>query len=266
VPAVVSLSNVNVSVEDGADYATGVLQPAPLSSGIPSAAFAPLLAMRSPQSPQPDVKKRWMQSEPESSLTPASAPLPVDEATDTSTAVATPSHSPSATTTTTRTASPFTSSPTPTPPSIPDPIHIKIADLGNATPSGKHFTEDIQTRQYRSPEAIMGRRDWDCKVDIWSVACLVFELLTAEYLFDPQGQGNLFTKDDDHMAQIIELLGDFSSDLKAGGRYTRDLFGADGSLRYIKTLKPWPLEMVMIEKYGWMDEDARELWSFWNRC
>jgi serine/threonine protein kinase len=57
----------------------------------------------------------------------------------------------------------------------------------------------------------MGRRDWGCKVDVWSVGCLLFELLTGEYLFDPQGQGNLFSKDDDHMAQIVELLGDFGA-------------------------------------------------------
>jgi serine/threonine protein kinase len=53
------------------------------------------------------------------------------------------------------------------------PITIKIADLGNATPSKKHYTEDIQTRQYRAPEAIVGRRDWDARADVWSVACVV---------------------------------------------------------------------------------------------
>lgn len=53
------------------------------------------------------------------------------------------------------------------------PILVKIADLGNATPSKRHYTEDIQTRQYRSPEAIIGRSDWNSKVDVWSVACVV---------------------------------------------------------------------------------------------
>lgn len=56
----------------------------------------------------------------------------------------------------------------------------------------------------------------------------MFELLTAEYLFDPQGQGELFSKDDDHMAQIIELLGDFSLDVKMGGKYSRELFDHSG--------------------------------------
>lgn len=56
----------------------------------------------------------------------------------------------------------------------------------------------------------------------------MFELLTADYLFDPQGQGELFTKDDDHMAQIIELVGDFPLDAKMGGKYSRELFDHQG--------------------------------------
>ncbi|KAL1677502.1 kinase-like domain-containing protein [Schizophyllum commune] len=142
------------------------------------------------------------------------------------------------------------------------PISIKIADLGNATPSKKHYTEDIQTRQYRAPEAIVGRKDWDTRADIWSIACVVFELLTAEYLFDPQSQGELFTKDDDHMAQIIELLGDFELEAKMGGKYSRDLFDHSGHLRYIKTLKPWPLKSVMMQKYLYSEADADALCDF----
>lgn len=139
---------------------------------------------------------------------------------------------------------------------------MKIADLGNATPVRVHFTEDIQTRQYRSPEAILGRSDWDATVDIWSVACVVFELLTAEYLFDPQAQGEIFRKDDDHMAQVIELLGDFALDFKAQGRYARDLFDSQGNLRYIRSLKPWPLLRVMVEKYLFTEADAKSLCEF----
>lgn len=60
------------------------------------------------------------------------------------------------------------------------------------------------------------------------MACVVFELLTAEYLFDPHGQGELFSKDDDHMAQIIELMGDFPLEAKMGGRYSRELFDHAG--------------------------------------
>ncbi|RPD58370.1 Pkinase-domain-containing protein [Lentinus tigrinus ALCF2SS1-6] len=143
----------------------------------------------------------------------------------------------------------------------PLPISIKIADLGNATPTRKHYTEDIQTRQYRAPEAIVGRTDWGATADIWSVACVLFELLTAEYLFDPQSQGDLFGKDDDHVAQIIELLGDFG-ETKWGGRFSRELFDSSGALRYIRSLKPWPLKRVMVEKYLWSERDSEALCEF----
>jgi serine/threonine-protein kinase SRPK3 len=151
---------------------------------------------------------------------------------------------------------------TPRPALFELPISVKIADLGNASDSTKHYTEDIQTRQYRSPEAIIGRKDWGARADIWSVACVIFELLTAEYLFDPQSQGQLFTKDDDHMAQIIELMGDFSLEAKMGGKYSRELFDHTGALRYIRTLKPWPLKRVMMEKYLYKEKDAMALCDF----
>ena len=51
-------------------------------------------------------------------------------------------------------------------------ITVKIADLGNACWTDHHFTDDIQTRQYRCPEVILGAK-WGPSADIWSAACLV---------------------------------------------------------------------------------------------
>lgn len=51
-------------------------------------------------------------------------------------------------------------------------ISVKIADLGNACWVYHHFTNDIQTRQYRSPEVILGAK-WGASTDIWSMACMV---------------------------------------------------------------------------------------------
>jgi serine/threonine protein kinase len=53
-----------------------------------------------------------------------------------------------------------------------DIISVKIADLGNACWVGHHFTNDIQTRQYRSPEVILGAK-WGASTDIWSMSCMV---------------------------------------------------------------------------------------------
>ena len=65
----------------------------------------------------------------------------------------------------------------------------KIIDLGNACWAHQHFTEDIQTRQYRSPEVIVGA-SYHFAADLWSLGCIVFELLTGDLLFDPkEGEG-----------------------------------------------------------------------------
>lgn len=38
-----------------------------------------------------------------------------------------------------------------------DNLYFKIADMGNACYTHKHFSEDIQTREYRSPEVLLGQ-------------------------------------------------------------------------------------------------------------
>jgi len=57
-------------------------------------------------------------------------------------------------------------------------IEVKIADLGNACWVHKKFTDDIQTRQYRSLEVLLGS-GYDTSADIWSTACMAFELATG---------------------------------------------------------------------------------------
>jgi serine/threonine-protein kinase SRPK3 len=85
-------------------------------------------------------------------------------------------------------------------PKIDENVRIKIADLGNACWTHHHFTTKIQTRQYRSPEVILGIH-YNTSADIWSFACTIFEMLTGDFLFEPR-KGNNFSKNDDHFAQV----------------------------------------------------------------
>ena len=64
---------------------------------------------------------------------------------------------------------------------------------------------------------------------MWSVACLAFELITGgDYLFDP-ASGSRYSKDDDHIAQIIELMGEFPKSLAFSGKYSSDFFNRRGT-------------------------------------
>ncbi|XP_041650935.1 SRSF protein kinase 2 [Cheilinus undulatus] len=172
-----------------------------------------------------------------------------------------------------------------------DSIRVKIADLGNACWVHKHFTEDIQTRQYRSIEVLIGA-GYSTPADIWSTACMAFELATGDYLFEPHS-GEDYSRDEDHIAHIIELLGciprhfalsgKYSREffnrrdhialimellgkvprkVVAAGKYSREFFSKKGELRHITKLKPWSLFDVLVEKYGWSHEDAGHFTNF----
>ncbi|XP_040268596.1 SRSF protein kinase 2 isoform X4 [Bufo bufo] len=141
-----------------------------------------------------------------------------------------------------------------------DNIRVKIADLGNACWVHKHFTEDIQTRQYRSIEVLIGA-GYSTPADIWSTACMAFELATGDYLFEPHS-GEDYSRDEDHIALITELLGKIPRKFAMLGKYSKDFFTKKGELRHITKLKPWSLFDVLVEKYGWPHEDAAQFTDF----
>lgn len=140
-----------------------------------------------------------------------------------------------------------------------NPVNVKVADLGNATYSKLHFTNHIQTRQYRAPEIILRHGTWGALADVWLVGCLIFELLTGDYLFDPH-DGQSFDKDEDHLAQVIELLGEFpSATYLLNCENTDRFFETPKSLVNIRTLKFWLLESVLVEKYKLAFDDDLQL-------
>ncbi|XP_042509420.1 SRSF protein kinase 1-like [Macadamia integrifolia] len=136
----------------------------------------------------------------------------------------------------------------------------KIVDFGNACWVDKRFTEDIQTRQYRAPEVIIGA-GYSFPVDIWSFACMAFELATGDMLFAPKsGQG--YSEDEDHLALMMELLGKMPRKIAISGSRSKDYFDRHGDLKRIRRLKFWPLDRLLIEKYKFSGSDAQEFAEF----
>lgn len=83
---------------------------------------------------------------------------------------------------------------------------------------------------------------------MWSLACMVFELVTGDFLFEPRA-GKDYNRDEDHLAQMIELLGRIPRSIATGGKHSREYFTRDGRLRHIHRLNIWPMEKVLMEKY-----------------
>jgi serine/threonine-protein kinase SRPK3 len=139
-------------------------------------------------------------------------------------------------------------------------VVFKVVDLGNACWVDRHFSEDIQTRQYRSPEVIIGA-PYHTSADIWSLACMTFELATGDYLFDPKAAEE-YSRDEDHLALYIELLGRIPKKLIDRGKHSKQYFTRQGELKHIKSLRFWGLDDVLKKKYKMNPVAARNFASF----
>ena len=64
---------------------------------------------------------------------------------------------------------------------------IKIGDYGlarrDSNSSNRKYTSGVVTVCYRPPELLLGARNYGPEIDIWSIGCVLCELLTGEILF-----------------------------------------------------------------------------------
>lgn len=80
---------------------------------------------------------------------------------------------------------------------------LKIGDFGlsrHTTTTGGSYTPRVVTRWYRAPELLLGEKAYSSSIDMWSVGCIMAELLTKEVLF--RGQSEI-----DQLRKIYEVLG-----------------------------------------------------------
>ncbi|KCV72401.1 CMGC/CDK/CDC2 protein kinase [Fonticula alba] len=64
--------------------------------------------------------------------------------------------------------------------------NIKLADFGLARVFGvpiRAYTHEVVTLWYRAPEILLGSRQYSTPVDVWSVGCIMAEMVTRRPLF-----------------------------------------------------------------------------------
>lgn len=100
--------------------------------------------------------------------------------------------------------------------------------------------------------------NYDTSADMWSLACMVFELVTGDFLFEPRA-GKDYSRDEDHLAQMIELIGRIPRAVASHGKHSREYFTREGHLRHIHRLNFWPIEKVLMEKYRMDPAEVRNV-------
>jgi dual-specificity kinase len=74
-----------------------------------------------------------------------------------------------------------------------------LIDFGSATFEEDYHSSIVSTRHYRAPEIILGL-GWSKPCDLWSLGCILVELLTGDALF--QTHENL-----EHLAMMEAVIG-----------------------------------------------------------
>ncbi|XP_001234443.1 mitogen-activated protein kinase 13 isoform X1 [Gallus gallus] len=105
---------------------------------------------------------------------------------------------------------------------VNEDCQLKILDFGLARHADAEMTGYVVTRWYRAPEVILNWMHYNQTVDIWSIGCIMAEMLTGKTLF----KGKDYV---DQLTQILKVTGhpgdDFVEKLedKAAKSYIKSL-------------------------------------------
>lgn len=148
--------------------------------------------------------------------------------------------------------------------SFPSDLSIKLSDFGGAFLKNED-PELVQTRQYRAPEVIVGSFVNE-KIDIWSVGCLLFELLTSDPLFDVHDTSDEIEDDRTHLQAMAERLGKMPLDLYDDCELADDLFDQKGRVIGYKRVEYQPIEDDLTELTDLSPDQIQLVTSFIKKC
>jgi serine/threonine protein kinase len=110
---------------------------------------------------------------------------------------------------------------------------LKLGDFGLtkyiATDTVRPLTQEVVTPSYRAPELLLGDQHYTQAVDVWSLACVFFEMITGKRLFEPSTSSPLSVLD-----SIFKICGTPNSESWPGIVDLSDW----GRLKLLRTYRP----------------------------
>lgn len=147
---------------------------------------------------------------------------------------------------------------------LPEDVQIKLVDFGLCVKKDSN-TEEVQTRNYRAPEVIL-LNPLNEKIDIWSVGCLVYDLLTGETMFEPEHTGEDFKSDREHLALMYSILGKMPLDLALDSELSDDFFDSRGRVKGHKKIDYKDLTKILGKKTELSEEECKSTAEFIKYC
>lgn len=139
---------------------------------------------------------------------------------------------------------------------VNEDCELKILDFGLARPTENEMTGYVATRWYRAPEIMLNWMHYHQTVDMWSVGCIMAEMLTGKALFP--GTDHI-----DQLTRILVLCGTPSEE-------TLNKITSEEAQNYIRSLPKMerksfsevfkganPLAIDLLEKTLEVDTDKR---------
>ena len=143
-------------------------------------------------------------------------------------------------------------------------FNLKIIDFGNAEHLDKREQDEIQIQSYRPPENIINDY-YDLKSDIWTLGCLVFEIITGDYLFDIERCKKSIERDRLHIHRMYEILGKMPREMAEMCDFSEDLFDNKGRVLKHKNCNYTSLSEILINDYEFAEEESKDLERFLKR-
>ena len=116
---------------------------------------------------------------------------------------------------------------------------LKLCDFGSACVfKDNDITCYLVSRFYRAPEIILGQK-YDCAIDMWSVACTLYELYTGKVLFPGKSNNEM-------LKLMMEIKGKISNKMIKKGTAKDKHFDSNLNFQYLEIDKVTKKEKISI--------------------
>ncbi|KAF1842367.1 protein kinase [Cucurbitaria berberidis CBS 394.84] len=115
-----------------------------------------------------------------------------------------------------------------------------LCDFGEARIGGAYPYEEIHPEVYKAPEILM-QIDWGHSADIWMTACMIWDMIEVQYLFDGYDNENLHNNRV-HIGEMVGFLGHPPVEFQKRSQNSWRVFNENGEWKGNPPLSPQTLE------------------------